>query len=77
VVYRRDLDPDLGPAIHVELYTDLRDKVEMTMSGGAQARQILNGDRGWIVSPAGTVALAPDQLSRPSARTAAAVTHSP
>lgn len=57
-----NLDPDLGPAIHVELYTDLRDKVEMTLSGGAQARQILNGDRGWVVSPAGTIALTPDQL---------------
>ena len=61
-----EVDADLSPQpLHVEITHISPDKFEqaMTTSGGIViARQIINGDHGWIVTPAGTSALPPGQI---------------
>lgn len=58
-----DLDPDVAAPVHLEIYMELPDKFEQTLSGpGIQVRQILNGDHGWIVNQGGTVPLNPNQV---------------
>lgn len=56
-------DPDLGPPINVEIYAIMPDKLEQILSTqGNKARQLINGDRGWSITPAGSVELPPDQV---------------
>jgi photosynthetic reaction center cytochrome c subunit len=58
-------DADLGPQpFQVEINRVLLDKIEQILiTPGGQIRQILNGDHGWNVTPAGTAPLLPAQLA--------------
>lgn len=58
-----EADPDIGPPIHLEIYEVLPGKIEQTITlPGNQVRQIVDGDRGWAVTPASTVTLSPEQI---------------
>ncbi len=57
------VDPDLGPPINIEIYAVMPDKIEQTVSSqGFKARQLVVGDRGWNMTPNGTVDISPDQV---------------
>jgi len=58
-----DVDPDVGPLGHIEVNIVFPDKFAQSFSGpGIQARQIANGDQGWIVTPNGNFPVSPVQL---------------
>jgi hypothetical protein len=60
-----DLDLDLSPQpVHLEIYASFPDKFAQVITGGmGHFTQIVNGDHGWNVTPAGTTALTPEQLT--------------
>ena len=60
-----EVDADLAPQpTHIEINRIFPDKIELAVNTPAgPARQILNGDHGWIITPAGTSALTPAQIA--------------
>jgi mono/diheme cytochrome c family protein len=58
-------EPDLSPPVRLEIYVIFPDKIEIeqTPTGpGTRVRQIINGDRGWTVTPTATISLTPEQI---------------
>lgn len=61
-----ELDADLAPSTHLEVSKVLPDKLELeqvAITPAGKVRQVINGDHGWNITPAGTSELSPPQVA--------------